>query len=277
MIVSAVIAEEIPWSGTGVVTSVSGSGFSGLGVRADDPVGIRFSYDPWATPDVPTYIPILGYRETVYGGSVALLVTVEIGGLTWTGSLGEAPEGVYPLKLIDYSKVAAEDRFSVLLSSVDGGIFSSFPAGGEVGTLRELSLKFVDAVAPPGFLVSPEFLSPTALPTEETNTCEITNAIGIIKAGSETIGFSIDPFSLVIGPPPSTGAPVPVVIVRAGTTMELRWETRAGKRYELQRSCHLRSWMMVSVHDGTGTSLAIPQPPSGEGLERQFYRVVELD
>ena len=270
--------EEMPWLAGGSVTSVTGAGFGGLGVSAGDPVTVRFSYDTGAAPTVLAMLPILGYTKAGYSGPVALRVTIEIGELTWSGSLDEAADGTYPLVLTDFAEVAATDEMSVVLATTqEGTSFTSFPGGGEAGVLREITLLVVDAEPPPGFLSSGFPGSPPALPTGETDTCQITGASGTVKSGSEVIGFKIDPISIIIGPEPSAGTPVSVAIAQVAGETELRWDSLAGKRYEVQRSCHLRSWSPVSTHEGTGGAASVLLPPFAAPAGHQFYRVVELD
>ncbi|GAA5478066.1 hypothetical protein Hhel01_01564 [Haloferula helveola] len=256
-------ASEVLWAGKGAVSTVGGTGFTG--VAAEDEVEIQLAYDSDALVDDRSFLVFDGAvagRAWFYG-QVNLAVTVRIGELTWAGTIANIPDGTSIMESVCWDFGGNPDRFTVILDAERGGSFPSFPYSG-VESARELKIEFLDSTSPA------ELFDVHVLPDGVANICEMTSASGSIRAGSDLISFVIDPKSVRVSQPR-----VPVVLTRTAGGLQFEWETEIGTSYRLESSSDLWCWVIEDTVGGTGLTVQRNLNPFGTYF-RRFYRVVEL-
>jgi hypothetical protein len=104
-----------------------------------------------------------------------------------------------------------------------------------------------------------------------------TNVLGQCGAIRAVEADDIGSPGYIANHPPRTVAPRFLAISRDALGTHLNWKTQIGKRYELQAKDGLEapSWMSLSQHTATGTSLSTADP-GATGLAHRFYRLEVL-
>ena len=262
--IGCVSAAEIRWTARGTVSSVSGSGFSGIGVSVSNTAEFEMVYDSDILIQPRSFLPIGAaiYGTAWFHGTANLRITVKVGGQTWTGEMPEIPSDVDVMELSCWDSGGNPDVFKLNLDAARGGNFPSFPQSGVV-TTRALKLEFRDTTSPA------ELFNVHVLPDSLTKVCEMTSATGSIVAGTSSIAFILDPKS--VG---ATLPQVPVSISREGPGIQLAWKTDPGKTYRIEGSSDLRCWSSEGVFPGTGGIFQQALTPFGI-YPKRFYRIAE--
>jgi uncharacterized repeat protein (TIGR02543 family) len=191
-----IYAAEIRWSAEGTVNNAT----TGFAASVGDPVTVKFSYDSAATAVVRSQFSFgaSSYALTEFCNAISLSVEVTIGQSVWSGKVPtSAPSGTLALLTDAWSGSGSPDKFTVLASSSDAGVFAPFPYTGSSQD-RSIQIVLTDATAPTGFL------TPMVLPKADTLVSEITAASGFISAGEDRIDFTLLPASIgVVGDAPT--------------------------------------------------------------------------
>lgn len=206
-------AEEITWTATGTVSSVSGSGFTaGIGSQ----VSVKASYQTGLAVSTIQYIPIGGsiFKKTEFTGNIGLKIEVTIGTSTWSGEVPSSPAGgTTPLLTDAWDGNGPSDIFTITASSLDSGTFSPFPYTGSA-TARSIAITLADNTTPGQFIQAGE------LPMDWSEPLQLTQATGVIQAGTDRINFTLAPNSVKV----SSDAPrIPLTSNRTPNGLELRW------------------------------------------------------
>ncbi|MCW1883788.1 hypothetical protein OKA04_03550 [Luteolibacter flavescens] len=256
-------AQQVEWTASGSVTSVSGSGFA---AAVTAPVSVKFSYSL-----VSTYQPLTGIINIAdkgeFFGDIGLNMEVSIAGDTWKGTVPNSPaHGTYALLVDALMPSAAPDIFTVTASSADTGVFSPFPYTGS-SSARSIQVVLRDDTVPS------HLLALGVLPDATTQVSAITSGSGSVSAGSDRISFSIDPASVTVS---SIEPKIPLTITRTLSGIELRWPSETGTTYKLQENAglSLAGWTLVDDYPGTGEEIVVPLTPFALNPERRFYRVI---
>jgi hypothetical protein len=261
------IATDIRWTAAGTVTSV-GSGFAaGVG----DPVSVKFSYDSGATPRGIRFLQFSSatFAEAEFCNAISLIMEVTIGTQVWSGRVSASPpSGTLALvtEAWEGGDISAE-KFTVLASSTDAGVFEPFPYTGSTPE-RSIQVMLTDATSPYAFL------TPLVLPGADTPVGEITAGSGYVAAGADRIDFTIHPASVtVVGIEPAFA----LKLTTTPTGIELRWPSVVGTNYRLEEGDTLADWEPYSTYPGTGAEIVVPMEPFTDHPRQRFYRVVKVE
>ncbi len=256
-------ASEIRWTGSGTVSGMSGSGFDGL-ATAGDPVQIELVYDSGCLVDGRSLLPIGGSLagRAWFHGAADLSITITVGENSWVGEMPTVGEGTNVMESLCWDPSGTTDWFKVTLDAARGGTFPGFPYGGSE-TARSLEIEFRDDVSPTGLF------SVHQLPNSLSCLPELTSASGAVRAGADSISFTLDLSTVKVAQPG-----VPLSIARISEGIELIWETENGKNYRLESTPDLKCWIWEGDFLGDGNPISEVFNPFGFDSKR-FYRVVE--
>jgi hypothetical protein len=187
---------------------------------------------------------------------------IVIGANTWSATLPNSPTGA--LYVEANTGFLITDLLRVTAASADSATFGPFPHTG-TGSTRSIEVTLRDTNNPSLFLV------PRTYPDESASVASITDGSGSVKAGGDTINFTIDPASVRVS---SAEPKIPLAIKRTLTGIELRWPTVAGKSYTLQEGDSVSGWDDYGTYPGSGADITIVLNPFIDHPKRRFYRVV---
>ena len=259
-------AAEIRWSATGSVSNVT----TGFAASVGDPVSVKFSYDSGATAAVRSQFAFgaSSYALTEFCNAISLSMEITIGQRIWSGKVPTSPpSGTLALLTDAWSGNGSPDKFTVLASSADAGVFAPFPYTGS-NQDRSIQIILADATVPTGFL------APMVLPKADTQVSEITAASGFISAGEDRIDFTLLPASVKVA---SDEPAFALTLNRTVTGIELRWPTVNGMSYRLEEGDTLADWQTYATYVGTGEEIVIDLNPYIEHPLRRFYRVMKSE
>lgn|GEM_PF-3853393 len=274
-LVALACGDEVRWTAVGTVASVSGSGFSATGASPGAAVSVEMSYDSGATLDEQSFLIFPGAGDgggdayagrAHFYGAVGLRIAIRVGELVWEGRLPEvARNQLTPtIETVSWDLGGAPDTMSVDLREAEGASFPEFSFGGAPGE-RRLEIELTDSVTPC------ELLYIHVLPPTTTDTSQVTAASGAVRAGGESITFTLDPATVRV-----SGPPVPASISARKSGVDLSWPSEDGKTYRIEDSGDFRVWRKVGESElGSGEVMVVPLSPFGEHPERRFYRVFE--
>lgn len=265
MISAPLAADEIRWTASGSVTSVTGSGFSEQGVAVSETVSIEMSMDSDATLDGRSFIPIgeAFAGRAHFHGAIGLAIKVRIGSRTWESRLTQVAQNPSSptIETVCWDLAGNPDTMAVILRESEGGEFPQFPFDGTPST-RVMEVTIADNTSPA------ELFEIHILPPTTTNTSHVTDATGAIRSGDEAISFALDPETVRV-----SGPPVPASIARTETGVELTWPTDIGQTYRIEDTGDFRIWRTVTTEEANADSLSVPLEPFGEFPNSRFYRV----
>jgi hypothetical protein len=263
-------AEEIRWTASGTVTTVS-AGF-GAFASVGNPVLVKFSYQTGASLDTSSFLTNgeWSYAKTEFYGNIGLTMEVTIGSSTWKGQIPTCAMGGTLALLTDAwdgpNPADTADVFTALASSADSGTFSPFPYTGS-NTARGIQVVLRDNTPPA------EFIPIATLPDETSNVGSITAGSGFVSAGVERVNFTLNPASVAVT---KDAPPIPLKISHTLTGIELRWPSETGVTYRLEEGDSLTTagWTAYDTYTGSGSEIVVSLNPFNNHPTRRFYRVV---
>lgn len=254
---------EIRWTASGTISGLNGTGFSdfaGIG----DPVEITMVYDSATSVNPRSFFSIgaASFGEAWFFGEAGLAITVKIGGNQWRGEMPTVPEGQNVMLTRCWEGGGSPDLFKVTLDSARGGTYPEFPYGG-TDSSRSLEIEFRDDQAPANLFAIHQ------LPGTLSCLHEMTSAWGAVRAGADSIIFTLDISTVKVSQPQ-----VPVSIDPVTGGIRLTWETEDGKSYRLDGTADMKCWFVEGRYTGNGIPIQQILYPFAFNPQR-FYRVVE--